>query len=139
MVVETRADFPRNASYKITVSRNLDGFSFPVACQITGHTDFLWKLFVKALMGPHIMQKIHGIVNLTFHLFGWRLLQCQHETLSSKSVVFFVWKPLKYYNALSLRTLLEDVLLTKTTMYIHINWSETPKDETKKLLIVKLY
>ena len=53
-----------------------------------------------------------------FYSFGWRLLLCQHETLSSKSVVFFVWKPLKYYNALSLRTLYEEVLLTKATIYI---------------------
>ena len=34
--------------------------------------------------------------------FGWRLLLCQYETLSSKSVVFFIWKPLKYYNAWSI-------------------------------------
>ena len=44
-------------------------------------------------------------------------MQCQHETLSPKSVVFFVWKPLKYYEALSLSTLYEEVLLTKSTKY----------------------
>ena len=47
MIAKTRAEFPfhekfpRNASHKITISRNLAGFSFLVALQITGHTDFL--------------------------------------------------------------------------------------------------
>ena len=50
--------FPRNASDKITVYRNLAGFSFPVAHQNTGYTDFPWKHFVKTLMWRHIMQKI---------------------------------------------------------------------------------
>ena len=50
--------FPWNASNKIIVSRNLDGFSFPVTHHITGHTDFPWKLLLKALMWRHIMQKI---------------------------------------------------------------------------------
>ena len=34
------AKFLRNASHKITVSRNLAGLSFPVALQIAGYTDF---------------------------------------------------------------------------------------------------
>ena len=50
--------FPRNAWYKITVSRNLAGFSFPVANQITGHTDFPWKHFLKTTMWRHTMKKI---------------------------------------------------------------------------------
>ena len=64
MIAKTRAEFPfhekfpRNASHKITISRNLAGFSFLVALQITGHTDFLWKHFVKTLMWGHTMQKI---------------------------------------------------------------------------------
>ena len=45
------------------------------------------------------------------------MLLCQHETLSSKSVVFFVWKPLNYYHALLLSTLYEEVSPTKTTIY----------------------
>ena len=45
------------------------------------------------------------------------MLLCQHETLCSKSVVFFVWKPLTYYHALLLSTLYEEVLPTKTTIY----------------------
>ena len=32
--------FPLNASHKMTVSRNLVGFSFPIAHQITEHKDF---------------------------------------------------------------------------------------------------
>ena len=48
---------------------------------------------------------------------GWRLLLCQHEPLSSKSVVFFVWKSLKYYNTVLLSTLYDEVLLNKTTIY----------------------
>ena len=64
MIAKTRAEFPfhekfpRNASHKITISRNLAGFSFLVALQITGHTDFLWKHFVKTLMWGHTMKKI---------------------------------------------------------------------------------
>ena len=69
------------------------------------------------------MQKIpwHCLPILRFYLFGWSLLQFQFETLSSKSVVFFVSKPLKYYNALLLSTLYEEVLLTKTTIYASEN------------------
>ena len=70
-----------------------------IAHQITGHTDFLWKHFAKTLTWCHIIQKIPCYCkfnDLTFYSFGWRLLLCQHETLSSKSVGFFVWKPLKY-------------------------------------------
>ena len=69
---------------------------FPVARQITGHTDFPWKHFAKTLMWRHIMQKIPWYCKLTFYSFGWRLLLCQDETLGSKSVVFFVSKHLKY-------------------------------------------
>ena len=50
--------FSQNVSHKITVSRNLARFSFPVALQITGHTDFPWNHFVKTLMWRHIMQEI---------------------------------------------------------------------------------
>ena len=51
MIAKTRAKislkFPGNASNKINFSKNLAGFPFPVAHQITGHTDFLRKHFVK--------------------------------------------------------------------------------------------
>ena len=41
-----------------------------------------------------------------------------HNVPCNKSVVFFVWKPFKCFNALSLSTLYEETLLTK---YIHIH------------------
>ena len=77
--------FPQNASQKITVSRNLAGISFPAVHRITEHTDFSSRLFVKTLMWRHIVHKIPW-----FYSFGWRLMQWQHETLSSKSVVSVV-------------------------------------------------
>ena len=64
----------------------------------------------------------HSVANLTCHSFGWKLQQSQQETLSSKSsVVFFVWKPLKHYNALRLSSfmLYEEVLLNDY-IYIYI-------------------
>ena len=42
----------------IEYSKNLAGFSFSVAHQITGHTDFLWKHFKKTLTWRHILHKI---------------------------------------------------------------------------------
>ena len=120
IIAKTRAEF----SLKVSTKRFTQNYCFqesgwrplPVAHQITGHTDFPWKYFEKTLMWRLLCRRYHGIVNLTFYSFGWRLLLCQHETLSSKSVVFFVWKPLKYYNALSLSTLYEELLPTKTTI-----------------------
>ena len=59
--------FPWNVSSKITFSSNLAIFTFSVAHQITGLTDFPWKHFVKTLMWPHI---IHDIVSFNV-LFIW--------------------------------------------------------------------
>ena len=50
--------FPQNTSHKIAVSRNLAGFSIPVALQITWYTDFPWEHFMKTLLWLHIIQKI---------------------------------------------------------------------------------
>ena len=75
-------------------------------------------ILCRTLCDVILCRKYHGILNLTFYSFGWRLLLCRHETLSSNSVVFFVWKPLKYYHALLLSPLYEEVSPTKTTIYI---------------------
>ena len=62
MIAKTRAEFP----LKVSTKRFTQSYCFqesgwlllPVAHQITGHTDFPWKHFVKTLMWRHIMQKI---------------------------------------------------------------------------------
>ena len=41
MTAKTRGEFPRGDSHRITVSRNLSDFSFPVARQVTGNANFL--------------------------------------------------------------------------------------------------
>ena len=50
MTAKTRAYFPRYASHKVSVSRHLSDSFFPVACQVTGHANFLWKRFFKSIM-----------------------------------------------------------------------------------------
>ena len=50
--------FHRNASQKITISRNIAGFPFPAAHRTTRHTDCKWKYFVNTLTWRHIMKKI---------------------------------------------------------------------------------
>ena len=58
------------------------------------------------------------------NLWGWERRVLKIATVSawnlksSESVVFFVWKPLKCCNALSLSPLYDEVWLTKT-IYIH--------------------
>ena len=79
--------FPQNASHKITFSRDLAGFSFPVACKITGNTDFLWKHFVKTLAWSHIMQKIPWFWK--FNVL--RLLQCQYGTYIYTCIYIYIY------------------------------------------------
>ena len=70
---------------KITISKNLVGFSFAKVHKITEHTDFLWNHLVKTLSWLHIKRKITSYCKFCpFYSFGWRLLQCQWATLSSK-------------------------------------------------------
>ena len=100
MIVRTRADFllkfPRNISHKITVSRNLDGFSLPVAHQITGDTDLPWKLLVKSLMWRHIMQRIPWYCKFNVSSIWLKIATVSAWNFKFQISFFFIWKSLKY-------------------------------------------
>ena len=63
---------------------------------------------------------IYIIYILYIYIYTSKFFKQRKQQIIIKSVIFFVWKTVKYYNALLLNTLYEEVLLTKTTIYIYI-------------------
>ena len=101
LIARTRTDFP----FKVSTKRFTQNYCFEESGWLLfpGNSKDFWTQRIscesiswRLLCDVILCRRCHGNVNLTFYSFGWRLLQCQHETISSKSVVFFVWKPSKY-------------------------------------------
>ena len=112
--------FPCNAWYKITVSRNLAGFSFPVANQITGHTDFPWKHFLKTTMWRHTMKKIPWYCKFNV-LFIWLKIAPVSAWNSTFQISWvFCLKTLKYYTE-------KLVFLRKSGSIMAAFWRYLPK------------
>ena len=82
--------------FKVSTKRFTQNYYFPESGWLLFSSSSLYNW---AHAFPVILcKRYHSIASLTFYSFGWRLLQCQDETLSSKSVIFFVWNSLKYIN-----------------------------------------
>ena len=82
--------------FKVSTKRFTQNYSFPESGWLLFSSSSLYNW---AHAFPVILcKRYHSIASLTFYSFGWRLLQCQDETLSSKSVISFVWNSLKYIN-----------------------------------------
>ena len=82
--------------FKVSTKRFTQNYYFPESGWLLFSSSSLYNW---AHAFPVILcKRYHSIASLTFYSFGWRLLQCQDETLSSKSVISFVWNSLKYIN-----------------------------------------
>ena len=82
------------------------------------HESILWKLYRDDIL----YRRYHGIVNFN-GLFIWlktAAVSAWNFKFNIRFFLFFFSKTFKYYNTDSLSTLYEQVLLTKTTIYLYI-------------------
>ena len=116
IIEKTRTDFPSKVSPKRFIQnccfQESGWFLFPSS---SPHhwTNIPWKHFVKIVMSCHIMQKIPWYCKFNV-LFIWlKITAVSAENFKFQTSCFFVWKPLLYYNALSLSTIYKTLVMEK--------------------------
>ena len=67
-----------------------------------------------------IIYILYIYIYIYIYIYTSKFFKQRKQQIIIQTVIFFVWKTVKYYNALLLSTLYEGVLLTKTTIYIYI-------------------